>query len=338
MNKRFRVVAVVCVICILIMAIIIADRHLTFEKPDNISKTSSYTYHVPWKNTNRNLTVVTAFFDLGKFPKGSLSNMRTPDSYKNWMGVYKYLQNPLIIYTDSKKIAQYFEKLRQNSTYITKVISFSRGQLWPFQILPQISKIYSKPGYPKHYPNTYIPAYTAMTHSKLPLVVKAIKAKYFPSDFYCWIDIGYFRELAGRRKQFYLEIPGNFDNSKVGVTRVLNSDLENMTAKSIILGNKNWIGGGLFLGKPDVLTKFELQYKSRVLYYLSQGLMNVEQHILYSMYTKKERKERPITVEVQLYVPGTQKVIAGDPWFYLGYLMYHEIHLNTTTIGAINPA
>jgi hypothetical protein len=58
--------------------------------------------------------------------------------------------------------------------------------------------------------------------------------------------------------------------------------------------------------------------------------MNVEQHILYSMYTKKERKERPITVDVQLYVPGTQKVIVGNPWFYLGYLMYHEIHLNTT--------
>jgi hypothetical protein len=56
------------------------------------------------------------------------------------------------------------------------------------------------------------------------------------------------------------------------------------------------------------------------------------------MYTKKERKERPITVEVQLYVPGTQQVIKCDPWFYLGYLMYHEIHLNTTTIGSINPA
>jgi hypothetical protein len=33
---------------------------------------------------------------------------------------------------------------------------------------------------------------------------------------------------------------------------VLNSDLENNAAKSIILGNKNWISGGLFLGKPDV--------------------------------------------------------------------------------------
>ena len=104
-------------------------KDLQFKKTDNISKTSSYTYHDPWKNTNRSLTVVTAFFDLGKFPKGSFSNMRTPDSYKNWMGVYKYLQNPLIIYTDSKKLAQYFEELRQNSTCITKVINFSRGQL-----------------------------------------------------------------------------------------------------------------------------------------------------------------------------------------------------------------
>jgi hypothetical protein len=43
------------------------------------------------KNTNRSLTVVTAFFDLGKFPKGSFSNMRTPDSYNKWMGVYDYL-------------------------------------------------------------------------------------------------------------------------------------------------------------------------------------------------------------------------------------------------------
>jgi hypothetical protein len=55
------------------MAIIIADRHLTFNKPVNISKTSSYAYHDPWKNTNRSLTVVTAFFDLGKFPKGSIA-------------------------------------------------------------------------------------------------------------------------------------------------------------------------------------------------------------------------------------------------------------------------
>lgn len=67
------------------------------------------TYQDVWTNTNRSLTVVTAFFYLGKFPKGSVSNIRTPESYKVWMSVYKYLKNPLIIYTDSKKFADFLQ-------------------------------------------------------------------------------------------------------------------------------------------------------------------------------------------------------------------------------------
>ncbi|XP_076096890.1 uncharacterized protein LOC143067475 [Mytilus galloprovincialis] len=287
------------------------------------------TYQDIWTNTNRSLTVVTAFFNLGKFPKGSVSNIRTPESYKVWMSVYKYLKNPLIIYTDSKKFADFFTDLRNNSALITQIIMLSRDDLWSFNIKPQIAKIYSKPGYPKHYPNTYIPDYTCMTHSKLTLVAKAIDSKLLVSDYYSWIDLGYYRDVSSRKKYFYLEVPSDFDNSKVGVTQVYNVPLEKVSARSIILGNKNWIGGGLFLGKPDVLKKFESQYKNRVLYYLSQELMNVEQHILYSMYTAEERKKNPITVEVQLYLPGKQKVISGDPWFYLGFLMYNE-NINTS--------
>lgn len=282
------------------------------------------TYQDVWTNTNRSLTVVTAFFNLGKFPKGSVSNIRTPESYKVWMSVYKYLKNPLIIYTDSKKFADFFTELRNNSAFTTRINIFSRDELWTFHIKPQIAKLYSKPGYPKHYPNTYIPDYTCMTHSKLTLVAKAINSKLLASDYYSWIDLGYFRDISSRKKYFYLEVPSDFDNSKVGVTQVYNVPLKKISAKSIILGNKNWIGGGLFLGKPDVLKKFESQYKNRVLYYLSQELMNVEQHILYSMYTADERKKNPITVEVQPYLPGKQKVLSSDPWFYLGFLMYNE--------------
>lgn len=286
-----------------------------------------------WKNTNRSLTVVTAFFDLGTIPKGSFSNMRTTDYYKVWMEVYKYLKNPLVIYTDSDKFAEHVTNLRRNSTITTKVIIFTREQLWPFQIKSQIEKLYSNPGYPKHYPNTYLPEYACMTHSKLPLVVKAIKSNYFHTDYYCWIDLGYFRDIVGRNIAFFLEIPEDFDKTKVGVTRVYDSNLKDISAMSIILENKNWIGGGLFLGKPEVLTTFEEQYKNRVLYYLSQGLMNVEQHILYSMYTFEERTKKPIHVEVQLYIPGQHKVMCENPWFYLGFLMYHEVQNSTVGNG-----
>ncbi|VDI79456.1 Hypothetical predicted protein [Mytilus galloprovincialis] len=240
------------------------------------------------------------------------------------MSVYKYLKNPLIIYTDSKMFAEFFTELRNNSAFTTQIIMFSRDELWSFLIKPQIAKLYSKPGYPKHYPNTYLPEYTCMTHSKLTLVAKAIDSKLLASDYYSWIDLGYFRDVSSRKKYFYLEVPNDFDNSTVGVNQVYDVPLKNVSARSIILGNKNWIGGGLFLGKPDVLKQFESQYKTRVMYYLSQELMNVEQHILYSMYTAEERKKNPITVEVQPYLPGKQKVISRDPWFYLGFLMYNE--------------
>lgn len=171
-----------------------------------------------------------------------------------------------------------------------------------------------------------------MTHSKLTLVAKAINSKLLASDYYSWIDLGYFRDISSRKKYFYLEVPSDFDNSKVGVTQVYNVTLKNVSARSIILGNKNWTGGGLFLGKPDVLKKFESQYKNRVMYYLSQELVNVEQHILYSMYTAEERKKNPITDEVQPYLLGQQKIISGDPWFYLGFLMYNE-NINASHIG-----
>jgi hypothetical protein len=121
-----------------------------------------------------------------------------------------------------------------------------------------------------------------------------------------------------------MEVPDDFDKARIGVTRVFFSDLKSVNARNIILSNINWIGGGLFLGTPDVILKFHKQYKKAVMRYLNQGIMNVEQHILYAMYTTAERKKYPLEVDVQLYIPGQRPVVNGNPWFYLGYVMYRE--------------
>jgi hypothetical protein len=138
------------------------------------------------------------------------------------------------------------------------------------------------------------------------------------------LDVGYFRDIIHRERKFWLEVPDDFNQSCIGVTEVYHSDLESINASTIILENLDWIGGGLFLGNPDVILKFHDQYKKAVMRYLSQGIMNVEQHILYAMYTKAEREKYPIDVEVQVYIPGQKPVENGNPWFYLGYLMYTE--------------
>ncbi|KAK3108207.1 hypothetical protein FSP39_003190 [Pinctada imbricata] len=279
-----------------------------------------------WKNTNRSLTVVSAFFDIGKFPKGGLSNLRGKSTYHQWGKVFRYLNNPLVVYTDSAAFTKWMRKVRNNKKESTHILLISRKDncLWPFEIMPRIRKLYSKTGYPKHYPNTYLPEYTSLTHSKQPILADSAERNFFRTDYFCWLDIGYFRDIVRRRKEFWLEVPSDFDETKIGVTRVYNVDLDNTSSRSIILQNKNWVGGGLFLGIPETISKFHEQYKSAVFQYLDKDLMNVEQQILYAMYAENEGQNHPKDVDLQLYIPGQRRVMNTNPWFYLGYLMYSE--------------
>ena len=50
-----------------------------------------------------------------------------------------------------------------NKTLIVKV---ARNRLWSFGLIPNISTIYSKPGYPRHMPDTVKPEYSAVMHAK----------------------------------------------------------------------------------------------------------------------------------------------------------------------------
>lgn len=280
------------------------------------------------KSTNKSLTVVSAFFNIsGVFKKGYAGKRRLED-YKKWVIPFKYLQNPLVLFTDNKEDEKYFKLLLKNASCRVIVVRIDRNDLWSFQIIPEIRKLYANKSYPWHYPNTVYPAYTSITHSKLTLLKSAILKEYFQTDYYCWLDIGYFRHISSERRKFWLEVPQDFDSSKIGVTRVFNVPLKKITARQIILRNLNWIGGGLFLGTSNVILQFEKQYKRAVFYYLYRGLMNVEQQILYSMYTKEERGKIGVDVELQLYVPkGT-----GDPWFYLGHSMRRPVPLVTNAI------
>eukprot|EP00105_Crassostrea_gigas_P032196 XP_011455113.1 PREDICTED: uncharacterized protein LOC105347653 [Crassostrea gigas] len=276
------------------------------------------------KGTNKSLTVVTAFFTIGSFPKGTLHTVRTSNTYNVWMRTFLFMKNPVIFYTDNKTYADFFVALRKNASLLTEVVHLNRSELWAFQIIPKIKKIYSTPGYPQHYQNTFFPEYTSLTHSKQQVLDSAARKKVFDTDYYCWLDAGYFRDIVHREKKFWLEVPDDFNKSRIGVTRVFYSDLERTSARTIILGNLIWVGGGVFLGTPEVISRFHDQYKKAVMRYLNQGIMNVEHQILYAMYTKQERQKYPIDIEVQLYVPGQRQVINTNPWFYLGYVMYRE--------------
>jgi hypothetical protein len=65
------------------------------------------------KGTNRSLTVVTAYFNIGHFSKGTPGQVRTSKAYNVWMNTFRFLKNPVVFYTDNKSYAEFFVALRK---------------------------------------------------------------------------------------------------------------------------------------------------------------------------------------------------------------------------------
>jgi len=54
------------------------------------------------------LTIVTAYFDIGKFQKKRLrKGFRTPELYRKWFTVFAQIKNPVVAYFDDAEYADY---------------------------------------------------------------------------------------------------------------------------------------------------------------------------------------------------------------------------------------
>lgn len=276
------------------------------------------------KNT-RNVTIVTAYWNLGTFQKGVGGLKFSTNTYFKWASTFKYLVNPLVVYTDCKEFKELMETLRSDRLNNTMIYLLNRTELWPFQLVTQMKSVLDQPGYPKYYPNTVIPEYPAAQHSKYAVVAETIRRGVFANPYFAWLDIGYFRDVVERKVDFTLDIPPGFDPGKISVNRVEGLSM-NIDPFTIFRKNIVWVGGGIFLGKGEALLQFEQLYHRAVKYFLDQQLVNSDQQVLYSMYSKKGREALKPNIELQLYIPKG----SGNPWFYLGYLCRKEVSVRNS--------
>ena len=91
------------------------------------------------------------------------------------------------------------------------------------------------------------------------------------------------------------------------------------------------VGGGLTIGIPEVIAKFEEMYHKAVLYFLDEKLMNTDQQVLFSLYSDIGRKKLKPPVELQIFNPKG----GGNPWFYLGFLCLKKIETPITVTAKI---
>ncbi|XP_064639394.1 uncharacterized protein LOC135494952 [Lineus longissimus] len=261
------------------------------------------------------VTVVTAYFDLGSFEKGSPNNVFTKQKYYGWMKTFQNIQNPLVGYFDTNETFNVFKKLRAHlPANHTRLFLVERSQLWSFSLRDQINEIFKNPSYPKFSPNTVLPEYSCAMHAKYEVMNTTIKNNYFKTKYFCWLDIGLFRSISENTDAFTLGLPKGFDPTHIAYQEVSprNSDLD---PGSIFRGNLYWVCGCFFLGEKGLMLKWTQLYKDYVVKYLTQGLMNTDQQIIYAMFSTHGNQPRP-AIELQLFKPDGR----FNPWFSLGYL------------------
>ncbi|KAJ8320980.1 hypothetical protein KUTeg_002567 [Tegillarca granosa] len=278
-------------------------------KLSNITKSEYISDNLP-----NEITIVTAYFDLGTFKKGKFLTFNT-DTYKEWMKSYGMLNNTVIMFTDSQDIADLIQKSRKHFTeHMTRVIQIDRNSLWAFKLAPKIRNIFKQPGYPVFSPNTINENYSCVMHAKYDLLEKVIKDRLYDTKYLAWVDIGYFRNHYDQ--PFKLLPPNTVKDDHISFVQV-HEFHPWLTHREIISGNCEWIAGGFFMGRPEYLLIFIEDYKTAVLQLIEQKWMSTDQQVLYSIFahTTELISRIPLQTHARWYFKD---------WFYLEKICREE--------------
>lgn len=139
-------------------------------------------------------------------------------------------------------------------------------QMWSFGLRSKIAHIYAKPGYPKHYPNTVVAGYSVAMHAKYEAMQWTIDDNPFRTRYFCWLDVGLFRDLSGRDEnstRMSIHLPPGFRNDSVAYTEVFARD-KRSSVSTIINNNQVWVCGCFFIAEASVMRRWTDEYKVRI--------------------------------------------------------------------------
>lgn len=301
--------------------------HVRFHAQGSSFKNSTVPQYVPSFNLStltEDVTVVTAYFNLGSFVKG-MSDVYGTKLYHHWMTVFARITNPVVFYVDTDNEANLFSIIRSHQPKNrTRIVRVDRKDLWSFSLVPYIEEIYNQPYFPKHHPNTVRPDYSAAMHAKYELIHRTIHRNPFQTKYISWLDIGLFRGLVPATATpsvpggppFHLDLPQNLGSDKIGYTEVYRRD-SSLDLGQIISGNYVWICGCFFIGRVDVMFRWVVEYMSAVEQMIGEHWMSTDQQVIYWIYNKGLH-----STLIQTFVSENDYY---NSWFYLGYLSRHEI-------------
>ena len=313
---------------------------------DNIRSSSIQLPDVPDIDIGRllsdELTVVTAFFDIGPFQKGPGGPTLSSSAYRRWMSVFARLDNPLVAYFDQPSDVQLMRLYRRrHPANRTRIVLVDRRRTVSFGLFrPRIDAVFRQSGYPRREPNTANADYSAAMHAKYELMRRTVVENPFASRFYCWLDLGLFRDLlpphsegenlvadvsnddADHETPIRLRLPVGFQENRIAYTEVSEprSYPNALSIGDIVRHDYIWVCGCFFVGRADKMVTMSVEYMRAVDRMLNEGWMSTDQQVLYWMFHGDGRRLSTVSTEIQTYSEREGSRGRYNTWFYLAYL------------------
>uniref|UniRef100_A0A6C0JJL4 Uncharacterized protein n=1 Tax=viral metagenome TaxID=1070528 RepID=A0A6C0JJL4_9ZZZZ len=260
------------------------------------------------------ITLITAFFDIGRDKWKNNDFKRTTDFYiKSFL---TYLQYPykMVCYIDDKyidKVLEFYEKSPfQNKIFIPINQSWLDENIHAWSLVEndriilksEQFKEFLKNRLPIMYPNgvpetnvrehlcpeNIYPEYNVVNHSKIDFIMHAIQNEYVSTYYTGWTDFGYFNTYHSDGSELPKNIldTGKFDENKISIClrrRILEEDKDPLY--TLLYAYELFIGA-FYAGPTHIMEKFRELYHESVIDLYKKGISDDDQHIYIQIFVK----------------------------------------------------
>jgi len=247
-------------------------------------------------------TIVTSYFQLNQ-SKASHSK------YIEWMKNMLIIDNPMVIFCDEKSEKIIYD-LRYGKHDKTRIIVTNFEEFYTYKYANHFSEHFKMDK--EHHVGHNLFLYM-IWNEKSNFMKRAIEMNPFNTEYFLWCDIGCFRVPNAN----YIHWPNPAKIKKMDKDKILLLLVESFTPEEQQCNSKetlpsfqfsNRIGGTIFGGRNEILSKWHTKYYEMLEYFISiNRFIGKDQSIMNSVYLLNKDM-----CELVNWKPG-----CPDQWFYL---------------------
>jgi beta-1,4-mannosyl-glycoprotein beta-1,4-N-acetylglucosaminyltransferase len=249
---------------------------------------------INYNNHNNEITIVTAFFDIGR--ENWEGYNRKSETYINAFYNYLKFDYKMIIFIDLRYFHYFNKNTFKNKTFIPIDQNFLDNHIHAWKNINTDRSIINSENYKKllerrinnkHPENIHV-EYNIINHSKIDFVSYAIP--FIKTDFVCWSDFGYHNSVLqndpSRFPQNILDI-SKFNTSKINMC-IMNEISEKDYDPFYTLQQNYILFTGSFWGLPvKLIPSFQELYHSCINELHSLGISDYDQHLYLRCFYKR---------------------------------------------------